>query len=637
VLIRPDVLLETDAKGRANWDFGAQAAAGEPGTPSPVAIEAGALRIREGVLAYRDGKAGSTTRVDISALDFREAVFGQLQPITMAGRVNGREFKVRGKLGRLHELLARDGTFPLDLEVTTDPARLSAKGKLIDVPGRGDAQLQVRIEATEVSDLGAFLDRRIPALGPLNARATIEREKGRVGMRDLDFALGRPGALQVSARGSIRDLLKPAGAALELSASAPESKHAPAFQASGRLEDFKDGVRVSGLKMTSGANELTGVFEYRAGKERPEIVARLEGSSLDLAFLAATPDSAPGAAPRSGGPVFSREPVPLGRLRAIDADARISLGALVLPNRITLRNFAAQLELRGGRLRAAPVSFVAGGGEASAQLAVDASGDAASWNARLDGHHIVLGDLLAPTSLGDKIKGGATDIGLEVASRGDSPHDWAAGLNGHFRIEIGEARIKAREINYGGDALTRIFEAINPYRKTDPEVRLQCLVIRLPINEGVARSDRGAGAETDKMSVLSSGTVDLGREVLDVNLRPRVKEGIGLGGAQLARLVRVTGPLADPKLGLDFGGVVGTTASIAAGVATGGLSLLGEKLLSAATAENACKVALGAAGAQQDRSTATPERTVQPPDSDAPKAPAETRKSPGFLDRLFGN
>ena len=81
------------------------------------------------------------------------------------------------------------------------------------------------------------------------------------------------------------------------------------------------------------------------------------------------------------------------------------------------------------------------------------------------------------------------------------------------------------------------------------------------------------------MSVLSSGTIDLGKEVLDMNIRPRAKEGIGLGGARLAQMVRLTGPLADPKLGLDFGGAVGTAASLAAGVATMGLSLLGEQLL----------------------------------------------------------
>jgi hypothetical protein len=519
-----------------------------------------------------------------------------------------------------------------------EPARLSAKGKLIDALGRGDAQIQASVDMAEVGRLGALLDRRIPALGPLKANATVERDQGRVGVRDLDLALGRPGALQVSARGSIRDLLKPAGAALDFSASAPESKQAPEFKASGRLEDFKDGVRISGLKMASGANELTGALEYREGKERPEVFARLEGASLDLAFLAAAPGARPGAAPADGGPIFSREPLPLSRLRALDADARIGLGALVLPNRVTLRDLTAQLVLRDGRLRVEPLKFVAGGGATSAALAMDASGDAASWNARLEGHRVVLGDLLAATALGDKIKGGPADIELKVASQGRSPHDWAAGLSGSVRVEVGEARIKAREIQYGSDALTRILEAVNPFRKTDPELRLQCLVARLPIAAGVARSDRSIGAESDKMSVVSSGTIDLGKEVLDMNFRPRVKEGIGLGGAQLASLVRVTGPIADPKLGLDFGGVVGTTASIAAGVATGGLSLLGERLLSAATAENACKVALGSAGALETRSTPRPGRTEAPPASEAPaKAPAERKKSPGILERLFGN
>ena len=636
VLVQPDVFLETDAKGRANWDFAEQGAAGEAGGAPPVAIEAGALRIREGVLAYRDGKAGSTRRLEISALDLQEATFGKLQSISMTGRVDGREFKVKGKLGQLHELFARDGTFPLDLVITSGKARIGAKGRLIDALGRGDGELQVRVEAPEVHELGALVGRRIPALGPLKARATIEREKGTVGVRDL--TLGQPGELHASARGSIRDLLKPAGAALDFSISAPRSEHAPAFEAKGRLEDFKDGLRVSGLKMTSGANDLSGTFEYHAGRKRPKVVARLEGSSLDLAFLAAASDGASRTAPMSSGPIFSREPVPVERLHAVDADVRISLGALVLPERITLKDFTAQVELRDGRLRAEPLRFVAGGGETSAALTVDASEDAASWTGRLEGRRIVLGELLAATPLGDKIKGGPTDIEINASTKGGSPHEWASGLNGNVKLTIGKAQIKGREINYGGDALTRILEAINPFRKTDPEVQLQCLVMRLPIKAGIARSDRGVGAETDKMSVLSSGTVDLGKEVLDVNFRPRVKEGIGLGGAQLAKLVRVTGPIADPKLGLDVGGVAGTAASIAAGVATGGLSLLGEKLLGAATAENACKVALGDAGAQETRSTPGSGRQDEPAASEAPaEAPSGSQKSPGIFERLFGN
>lgn len=427
VAVGPDVLLETDAKGRANWDFNTTVAATKPAdtTAAPwfPAVETGALRISNGVLVYRDGALGTQTRVEIKALDIKDATWSGLRPIVMSGGVNRRAFELKGTLGDLAALLASGGTFPLDLTLAGAGVRVSAKGQVSDALGRADAKVQVQIEAAEVQDLAALVDRRVPPLGPVKARATIERDKGRLGLRNLDLALGRPGALQVSARGNIRDLVKPAGARIEFTASAPESKQAPPFHASGRLEDFKGGVRASGLKIVSGANELKGTFEYRAVKKRPHVVARLQGDSLDLGFFAATPAGASSGKPQGNGPLFPREPLPLGRLRALDMDAQISLGSLVLPNRVTLRKLTAKAELRGGKLQVEQVNFLAGGGRTTAALIVDTSGDAASLNAQLEGRRIVLGDLLATTPLGDKIKGGATDIDIKVATTGFSPHE----------------------------------------------------------------------------------------------------------------------------------------------------------------------------------------------------------------------
>ncbi len=646
VAVQPDVLLETDAKRRANWDFDKKEAAAKPAdtavAPWLPAIETGALRISDGVLVYRDGARGTQTRVEIKALDIKDVTRSGLRPVVMSGGVNRRVFELRGTLGDPAALLAPGGAFPVDLTLTGENARISAKGQVSDALGRADAKVQVQVEAAEVQDLAAMVDRRAPALGPLKARAMIERDKGQLGVRDLDLVLGRHGALRVSARGSLRDVLKPAGAALEFSASLPESKDMPAFRASGRLEDFKAGVRVSGLKIVSGTNELKGVFEYRAVKKHPHVVARLEGKSLDLGFLVAEASRASSAAPRGDGPLFPREPLPLGHLRALDADAQVKLGSLVLPNRTTLSDVTVKLELRGGRLRVEPVSFLAGGGRTTAALNLDASGDVATLSAQLEGRQIVLGELLAATPIGDKVKGGPTDVELKVTTRGSSPHEWAAGLNGNVRVVVGELRAKVREIDYGSDLLTRSAEAINPFRKTDPEVRLQCAAIKLAVTGGVANSDRSVGAETDKISVLSSGTVDLGKEVLDINLRPRLKEGIGLGGANLAQMVRITGPLANPQLGVDIGGVVGATASIAAGLATGGLSILGEKLLATAAKENACEIALGSASTRTTGSATEPGRAEEPaakqPAAKEPSAqePPAKKEERGFFDKLFG-
>ncbi len=127
---------------------------------------------------------------------------------------------------------------------------------------------------------------------------------------------------------------------------------------------------------------------------------------------------------------------------------------------------------------------------------------------------------------------------------------------------------------------------------------------------------------------------------MDIQFRPRVKEGIGLGGARLAQMVRVTGPLTDPKLGVDFEGVVGATVSIAAGVATAGLSILGEQLLATGTDENACKIASGSASPQA-APTAGRSRSKEPA-ADQPAAQEPSAKEPpekkerGFFDKIFG-
>jgi len=641
VFLGPDILLESDAKGHANWNFDAKPATGEAAETSStallVAIETGALQLRDGVLVYRDGPRGTQTRLEIRALNVRDARERGLDSIAMTGSVNGRAFDMKGTTGDLALLLAPRGTFPLDLVLTGEKARVSAKGRVIDPLGRADLHIQVEVESAEVAELAAILNRRLAPLGPLKARAVIEHEKGRLSLRDLDLVLGTPGSLEVSARGSIADLLKPAGAALEFNAAVPETVQAPAFNAGGRLEDYKGGVRVSGLKISSGANQLTGTIEYHPGTERPQVITSLEGAALDLGFLAAPPATGPVGATKGGGLLFPHEPLPLERMRAVDANVRIALGALVLPNRITLHTVNATLALHGGRLRAEPVTFVAGGGNTSAAMIVDASHDEADLSLRLEGRGIIIGELLAGTALADKVTGGPTNVNLGFTTKGSSPHEWAAGLNGNLRIEVGKASSRAREIKYGSDVVTQMLDAVNPFRETDPEVHVQCAALKLAFSKGVAQSDRSVGMETNKISALSSGTLDLGREIMDINIRPRLKEGIGLGGANMANWVRLTGPITDPKLGVDFGGVAGTTASIAAGIATGGLSLLGEKLLETATAENACKVAIGS---EPPRSAGAPSEQAgkgQPATQPSTDVPPEKKQERGFFNKLFGN
>jgi hypothetical protein len=93
--------------------------------------------------------------------------------------------------------------------------------------------------------------------------------------------------------------------------------------------------------------------------------------------------------------------------------------------------------------------------------------------------------------------------------------------------------------------------------------------------------------------MVAAGTINLRNETLDLALRPNVKEGLGIGAASLAELVRVTGTLSNPSVGIDTLGSARAALSVGGAIMTGGLSLLGEAALRKGTADpQPCQTAL---------------------------------------------
>jgi hypothetical protein len=125
-------------------------------------------------------------------------------------------------------------------------------------------------------------------------------------------------------------------------------------------------------------------------------------------------------------------------------------------------------------------------------------------------------------------------------------------------------------------------------------------VVRLPVREGIATSHRTIAYETSKVNMVMAGTIDFRSEGLDLAVRPSVKEGIGIGASALAELVRVTGTLAEPSVGIDSLGSARAALSVGGAILTGGLSLLGEAAISKATTDpHPCQTALASGAASK--------------------------------------
>ncbi|MBO0711272.1 MAG: AsmA family protein, partial [Acetobacteraceae bacterium] len=183
VLVRPDILLETDADGRPNWIF-----AGEPAAPhhppeaapgggrTPMTLAIRAVSVRDGILTYRDGRTGHSTTI---TLENAEATADETNgPVQIASRAAfaGNPFTLTGEIGplaRLNDPASRT-PWPFRLTLAGAGATLALDGTLTEpLAGRG---YQAKL-AADIPDLAAlnrfFTHAHLPPLRAAGVSATI--------------------------------------------------------------------------------------------------------------------------------------------------------------------------------------------------------------------------------------------------------------------------------------------------------------------------------------------------------------------------------------------------------------------------------------------------------------------------------
>ena len=343
----------------------------------------------------------------------------------------------------------------------------------------------------------------------------------------------------------------------------------------------------------------------------------LTSTALDLADLPAP--RAPVAGRQAGGErqrphlVFTDAPVPFDALRAHDANGEVTIDRLILPGGRALNRVHARFSLRDGKLDAPAVQVAAYGGSISGNRRGrrDSRARAGDCAARSKAAASTSPRCWPSPGVTREVRGGKTNVDVDVTMRGDSPHQWMSSINGRAQAVVGPATLVNTKLD---PSLTfdRLAEAVNPFRKVNPSTELQCAVIRLPLAGGVAQVDRSIAIETKEIDASMSGTLDFRNETLDLSIRPRVRQGIPIEIPQIAELVRFRGPFAAPTVSVDAMASATAIARIGAAIGTGGLSVLGESLLAqvgASAGTGACEVALGKTGSATTSAAAAPAKS----------------------------
>ncbi|MFZ6764310.1 AsmA family protein [Pseudoroseomonas sp. WGS1072] len=337
--------------------------------------------------------------------------------------------------------------------------------------------------------------------------------------------------------------------------------------------DWSGGTALSleDLRLSSREASLGGTLRWQAGAARPSLRWALSAPRLDLDALLSAPPPQPAAPQPAGGTpavpprpplpaeagprrVIPALPLPLARLRGLDAEGPLDIAELRLRG-VTYSQIQGHLALEGGQLRIAPLAFSLPGGRLAGSLAADgaAAPPRLSLALRHEGGGLDLRPLLQGYGLPPQ-GSGLLELEADLQGAGEDLRSLAGTLSGHLALAMANGQIENRLLERLGGELRRL---MLPGAPAEAGTALRCLALRLQLRDGIARP-QAMLIETGLADVVGSGEIDLGQERLALRLLPQLR----LGGLGLTAPVVVGGSFAAPSYRLDSARVPEAAAGI---------------------------------------------------------------------------
>ena len=590
VLVEPDILLETNAEGGGNWEFGS-ADSGDGAEGEAAGAESGEVvlpdvhtfAVRGGRLTVRGPDGEDAVRLDLSEASGLVPDGGGARSLTLLGSYNDIPFRVEGTFGNLREILS-GAVSPLDLTVAAAGAEATVKGAAGDLVGAGSAKLQVAARGESLAALAPLAVTELPDLGP--------------------------------------------------------------YEISGDFDVKGQRIEFSKLSLRLADSDLAGAGSLDLAGERPMVTADLVSESLDLtAFTeAASAQSDAGdkaqaqqggqAAPDAGGRIFSTEPLPFDALALLDAKLNLSSGQLRVSRRMVLNDVKLSAELKDARLSVDPLQGLLAGGALAGSARVEGAQTPPALRLALKGGGIDFSRLLQEAEISDQVDG---ELALDVAlaGQGDSPHALASSLDGHVQAVSQDGTIDNALLRFLSAGLGDI---TGPLFGSADNAELNCIIGHFDIADGQATS-RALVLDSGTFAIAGRGGLDLEAERVSLAFDTETSQP---SLASLAVPFKVIGPMDDPSIlpdpiaaAGDVVGTVGTVAETGGNIVAGAVDTLGSLVGTGpiigkiGSDQSLCGEAMAAIGQAQAEPASS---EVKPAGGDAAQQAPEESTSEGVAD-----
>jgi uncharacterized protein involved in outer membrane biogenesis len=541
-VIRPSIDLERDAKGRASWELGT--AEGKPQEPSKeparlptirrLIIEGGQVRVTDSIRKLT--LDGTLEARDVSAKDNGHSGF----TLRCTGSLNAKPFKARLEGGPLINL---DPDHPYDLD-----AHLTAS----------DIKVDAHASFPKPFDLGAY---------------TVKFEVSGNDLADVYYLTG---------------LALP---------------NTPRYRLAATVKHTGTVFRMDNLEGRLGSSDIEGSVAIETSRTRPKFDAQLRSNKLDIVDLAPTlghpaapsntlapgAPAAPGAPTQPGAPTAKTAPHPahaaasaaapapvetqpapperlfpdadlqVNRVRGMDADVTYQAKSVLAP-KMPMKVLDLHLTLKDGLLKLEPLSFVLDSGKFAGNVTIDARKDVPESSIDMQIDDVDLSQFKGAAAKQPPLQGSLVGR-LKIQGQGASIHKLASTVNGTVSVAVPSGRMNEAFAELTGIDVTKGLGLL--LSQNQPDTQIRCGVVDFQAQSGTLES-KSVFVDTTQVLITGRGSVDLGKEKLDLSLQGDPKK---VRFFRLRTPITLHGTLLHPAIGVKPENLV-AQAGVAAALGT---------------------------------------------------------------------
>lgn len=275
------------------------------------------------------------------------------------------------------------------------------------------------------------------------------------------------------------------------------------------------------------------------------------------------------------------EAIPFELLKTVNAEAKLSVGQLIIDQAMQADNVFVTARLQNGLLNVNPLTLDFGGGKIEAAFSANAANDNVSVT--LTSNNMKLQNLHQDFMVKDSkdfgiVSGGNLDLDINLSGAGKTYRQLVNNLNGRVIAIAGESVIQTGKLDFlSGNFITQLLNTLKLSSDKVRNINMNCAVVRADLSGGKAVFPKGIALNAEQLNLVSDGSINLVNDNIDFSLRPFSGKVVDTNLAQaLSSFIKIKGTLTDPKIALDDAQAVQALIGVAA---TGGTAYLGSKLV----------------------------------------------------------